>query len=158
MSLTWSLVMMPPIIVVCQLSLEAISAPVPSCSSNVGSANALGMLYGGGMSSGPMARTITLFASVPWMMNPPIITLSPVCTKQRVLMLPNCDAGMGGVLVAAVIARVLVSATRQTTINNGRRSFFMLGSVERSRKATSQRRYGLRTNQLDRKSFETQIT
>ena len=26
----------------CQLSLEAIKAPVPSCSSNVGSANALG--------------------------------------------------------------------------------------------------------------------
>src|SRR6267154_3292095 len=24
-------------------------------------------------------------------MNPPITTLSPVCTKARVLMLPNCD-------------------------------------------------------------------
>ena len=32
---------MPPIIVVCQSSLVAITAPVPSCSSNVGLANAL---------------------------------------------------------------------------------------------------------------------
>ena len=32
---------------VCQLSLEAITAPVPSCSSNFGLANALGTLYGG---------------------------------------------------------------------------------------------------------------
>src|SRR5215813_274798 len=28
-------------------------------------------------------------------MNPPIITLSPVCTKARVLMLPSCDVGPG---------------------------------------------------------------
>ena len=32
------LVMMPPMIVCCQLSLEAIKAPLPLCSSNVGSA------------------------------------------------------------------------------------------------------------------------
>ena len=44
---TWSLVIIPPIIVVLQLSLEAIKAPVLSCSSNVGSANGLGILYGG---------------------------------------------------------------------------------------------------------------
>ena len=37
-----STLMIPPICVVCQLELEAIKAPVPSCSSNVGSANALG--------------------------------------------------------------------------------------------------------------------
>src|SRR5436309_2996427 len=37
-----------------------------------------------------MARIITLFGSVPCTINPPIITLSPVCTKARVLMLPRC--------------------------------------------------------------------
>ena len=42
---TWSLVIIPPIIVCCQLSLEAIKAPVPSCSSSVGSANGLGTPY-----------------------------------------------------------------------------------------------------------------
>ena len=64
-SRTWSLVIIPPIIVVLQLSLEAIKAPVPSCSSKVGLANALGILYGGAPSSGPMARTITLFGCSP---------------------------------------------------------------------------------------------
>jgi hypothetical protein len=49
----------PPIIVCCQLSLEAISAPAASWSSNVGSASTLGTPYG--VSSGPIARTITLF-------------------------------------------------------------------------------------------------
>ena len=65
MSCTWLLVIIPPIIVCCQLSLEAIKAPRASCSSNVGLANALGMLYGGAASSGPMARIITSFARVP---------------------------------------------------------------------------------------------
>ena len=63
MSRTWSLVMIPPIIVVLQLSLEAIKAPVLSCSSNVGLASALGTPYR--VSSGPMARTITLFGCSP---------------------------------------------------------------------------------------------
>src|SRR6266481_9421137 len=85
--------MIPPITVVCQLSLEPIKAPVPSCSSNVGSANALRILYGGGISSGPMARIITVFGPVPCTMNPPIITLSPVCTKPRVLTLPSMASG-----------------------------------------------------------------
>ena len=48
-----------------QLSLEAIKAPGPLCSSRVGLANALGILYGGAPSSGPMARIITLFVPVP---------------------------------------------------------------------------------------------
>ena len=61
MSLTWSLVIIPPIIVALQLSLDAIKSPVPSCSSKVGLANASGILYGGAPSSGPMPRTITLF-------------------------------------------------------------------------------------------------
>ena len=38
-----------------------------------------------------MARIITLLGSVPATMNPPIITLSPVCTKARVLMLPSIE-------------------------------------------------------------------
>ena len=45
MSRTWSAVIIPPMIVVIQLSLDAIKAPVPSCSSNVGLANALGTPY-----------------------------------------------------------------------------------------------------------------
>src|SRR5260370_39165080 len=43
--MTWSFVIIPPIIVCCQSSLEAISAPVRSCSSNVGSPNALETPY-----------------------------------------------------------------------------------------------------------------
>src|SRR5436190_24106569 len=82
-------------IVVCQLSLQPIKAPLPSCSSNVGSASAPGTLYGGAPSSGPMARIITLFGVVPCTMNPPIITLSPVCTKARVEMLPSRATAVG---------------------------------------------------------------
>src|SRR5437660_481252 len=37
-----------------------------------------------------MARIITLLGVVPCTINPPIITLSPVCTKERVEMLPSC--------------------------------------------------------------------
>src|SRR6266705_1258573 len=50
-----------------------------------------------------MARIITLLGCVPCTMNPPIITLSPVCTKARVEMLPSraVDVGIGvGVGVA----------------------------------------------------------
>src|SRR6516164_6214346 len=72
---------MPPITVVCQLSLNAIKAPAPLCSSKVGSANALGTLNGGAPSSGPMARIMTVFGWVPWTIKPPIITLSVVWTK-----------------------------------------------------------------------------
>jgi len=36
-----------------------------------------------------MARTMTPFGPVPSIMNPPIITLFPVCTNPRVLMLPR---------------------------------------------------------------------
>src|SRR5439155_19273879 len=52
-----------------------------------------------------MARIITLFGSVPWTMNPPIITLSPVCTKARVEMLPSRAIGVGvGVGVGVAVA------------------------------------------------------
>src|SRR6266480_845360 len=48
-----------------------------------------------------MARIITLFGSVPCTINPPIITLSLVCTKERVEMLPSRAIGVGvGVIVA----------------------------------------------------------
>src|SRR4029079_9801028 len=43
-----------------------------------------------------MARIITRFVWLPWTMNPPIITLSPVCTKARVEMLPSCASTGGG--------------------------------------------------------------
>ena len=82
---------MPPITVVCQLSLNPIKAPVPSCNSNVGFANTLGTPNG--VSSGPMARRITVFDAAPSTIKPPIITLSAVCTKLRVLMLLSMAVG-----------------------------------------------------------------
>jgi hypothetical protein len=41
-----------------------------------------------------MARIITIFGWVPPTMKPPIITLSAVWTKLRVLMLPSMDVGV----------------------------------------------------------------
>src|SRR6266513_5215974 len=59
-------------------------------------------------------------------MKPPITTLSPVWTKARVLILDS--VGSVTVVAAVAITRKLVSPTRQTTTNNGRRSsFFILG-------------------------------
>src|SRR6266516_84718 len=59
-------------------------------------------------------------------MKPPITTLSPVWTKARVLILARVDSDTAGAVSA--ITRKLVSPTRQTTTNNGRRSvFFILG-------------------------------
>ena len=59
-------------------------------------------------------------------MNPPIIMFSPVCTKERVLMLPSHD--VDNVLDEAVIARVLVSPTSQmsSTRKDSRRGLFIL--------------------------------
>src|SRR5215208_6475285 len=58
-------------------------------------------------------------------MKPPITTLSPVWTKERVLMLDS--AGSVRVVAVMAITRTLVSHTRQTTRNNDRRgSFFIL--------------------------------
>src|SRR5439155_1391422 len=98
---------MPPIIVVCQLSLEASKAPALSCSSNVGLASTLGTPNG--VSSGPIARTMTIFDAVPWTMKPPIITLSAVCTKLRVLMLLSMAAGVGVAVGVGVPAGVGVA-------------------------------------------------
>src|SRR5436190_213310 len=93
MSWTWLCVIMPPIIVVCQLSLDAIKAPAPLCNSNVGLNNTLGTPNG--MSSGPMARIMTVFGALPWTVKPPIMTLSAICTKPRVLMLLSTVVGVG---------------------------------------------------------------
>ena len=68
--------MIPPIIVCCQLSLEAIKAPRAvvqlQCriSQNIGNA-ILRELRANGANNHPLW-------SIPWTMNPPIITLSPV--------------------------------------------------------------------------------
>jgi hypothetical protein len=56
-----------------------------------------------------MARIITRLGSVPCTINPPIITLSPVCTKERVEMLPSRAIGVGvgvgvGVAVGVTVA------------------------------------------------------
>src|SRR5215470_6506809 len=105
--------MMPPIIVVCQLSLEAIRVPAPLCSSNVGLANTSGTPNG--MSSGPMARIMTLFGWLPWTMKPPIITLSSVWTRLRVLMLASDDGGVPeGVGVGFGVGDALTTVTVPT--------------------------------------------
>src|SRR4051794_22524340 len=59
-----------------------------------------------------MARIITVLRSVPSMIKPPIITLSPVCTNARVLMLLSAAAGAGvavglGVAVAVGLGVVV---------------------------------------------------
>ena len=78
-----------------QLSFEAIVPEGPT-NSSVGSAN----LPGTGK-EGAMARTITFLGSFPVTINPPMSTLSPVCTSIRVEMLSNCEAD-GGVPPATV--------------------------------------------------------
>src|SRR2546430_16819306 len=102
--------MMPPIIVVCQLLLEAIRVPMPLCSYSVGSASALGMLYGGADNSGPIARRMTVFGPVPWTIKPPIMTLSPVCTKARVEMLPRRDAFAFGIATGVAARAITIAA------------------------------------------------
>ena len=43
-------------------------------------------------------------------MNPPITTLSPVCTKARVLMLPNCAGNPGAQYLPPVFEHSSISA------------------------------------------------
>jgi hypothetical protein len=64
------------------------------------------------------------FGCAPSTMKPPITTLSPVWTKARVLIVASVDSV--GVVAGVAIARLLVSPTRQTTTNNGRRSSFCI--------------------------------
>ena len=79
---------------VVQLSLDAITAPLPSCSSSVGSANT--PLTPKWPRAGPSARRSTCLLSLPVMTKPPIRTLSPVSTFRRAEMLSNCAGGAGG--------------------------------------------------------------
>src|SRR5204863_7979396 len=102
--------MIPPIIVVCQLSFEAIKAPLPLCSSNVGFASAFGRVYGGADNSGPIARRMTVFGPVPWTIKPAIMTLSPVCTKARVEMLPRRDAVDFGIAAGVAAKPITIAA------------------------------------------------
>ena len=44
---------------------------------------------------GPIPRMMTRFASLPVMMKPPIMTLSPLFTRRRVEILTGCVAGLG---------------------------------------------------------------
>ena len=62
-----------------------------------------------------MARMITLFVPEPWTMKPPIITLSPVWTKLRVLILPRTAPGVGlGGGVAVGVGDALATVTVPT--------------------------------------------
>jgi hypothetical protein len=63
-------------------------------------------------------------------MKPPIIVFSPVCTNERVLMLPSHD--VDDVPDGAVTARVLALPTSQMSVTrkDSRRSLFIsLGNV-----------------------------
>ena len=64
-----------------------------------------------------MARMMTLFGWLPWTMKPPIMTLSAVWTKLRVLMLPSMDVGVGvaeGVGVGMGVGDALTTMTVPT--------------------------------------------
>src|SRR5205823_3839737 len=93
-----------------------IKAPVESRSSSVGSAN-----LSGKVSEGPRARTTTVFAWVPVMMNPPISALSSVRTPRRDEMLASTVGGVAvglalgvgvavGVLVGVAVADAVAVA------------------------------------------------
>src|ERR1041384_705336 len=72
----------------CQLSFWPIMVcPENSCSS--GFAKAPGTKNGAPFIEGPRALTRTVAGELPSMINPPIITLSPLWTKLRVEMLLN---------------------------------------------------------------------
>src|SRR3954449_12552345 len=98
------------------------SEPSAARSSRTGSARAPGKLFS---NDGPMARITTFFASLPVMMNPPIIALSPDSTRPRVAMLSGWDGGMAlGAAVAVAVGleeAVAVGATVAvgTTVDSG---------------------------------------
>src|SRR5437588_12996161 len=74
-----------------QLSLDASNPPLESYSSKIGSCNALEIPEFERL--GPIARKMTFFGPLPVMINPPIMTLSPVWTKARVEILANLTGG-----------------------------------------------------------------
>src|SRR5213079_1197288 len=81
----------------CQLSFWKSNAPLPSRSSRIGSAST--SLMPELTSDGPMPRTATSLGALPVMMNPPIITLSPISTRIRVEILSAWDGEGVGVSV-----------------------------------------------------------
>src|SRR5882757_6399324 len=72
--------------------------------------------------SGPIARIMTLFGGAPSTKKPPITTLSPVWTKARVLIFVS----VGSATVVSAVAMNLMTPTKQTTRNNGKRSSFFI--------------------------------
>src|SRR2546421_1458773 len=76
-----------------QLSFEVISAPLAPWSSITGSLRSDAAGRPELVSEGPMPRNTTGLATLPVMMKPPIITLSPVSTRRRVEMF-NALAGV----------------------------------------------------------------
>src|SRR3990170_8396191 len=76
------------VIGVCQLSLLAISV-WPEYSSILGLASAPVTPKSASVGPNPLIKTD--LGAVPLIINPPIITLSPVCTMPRVEMLPSLD-------------------------------------------------------------------
>src|SRR5256885_16618772 len=60
---------------------------------------------------GPIARMTTFFGSLPVMMNPPIIALSPDSTRPRVAMLSGWDGGaaLGDAVATGVALWVTVA-------------------------------------------------
>ena len=80
----------------CQLSFSNNKAPLPSRNSRVGSAST--SLRPELVSDGPIPLTATSFAPFPVMMNPPIMTLSPISTRNRVEIFKaraGVDEGVG---------------------------------------------------------------
>src|SRR3977135_2919122 len=74
-----------------QLSLDRIKEPFGPRNSSTGSAST--PVSPNLVKEGPRALTITLLETLPVMMNPPIMALSPVCTRARVEMF-NDRAGV----------------------------------------------------------------
>src|SRR6478736_3394402 len=101
-SADWSLLMIPPNIVLFQSLFEAIRALFESRISRVGLASA--SVIPKGRSDGPIARTMIFFFEPlgPWTMNPSIRTLLPVPTGSRVETLLTRPTV--GVAVAVAVA------------------------------------------------------
>src|SRR6476659_5861007 len=96
-----------------QLSFCRMSAPFGPCNSITGSCRTWSAGTLAATNDGPMPRMITGLEAFPVMMNPAIITRSPVSTRKRVEIFKACAAGVGlgdagavavGVAVAVAVA------------------------------------------------------
>src|SRR4051812_27026244 len=88
-----------------QLSLRAITWPLESRNSRMGSLN--GFVMPAWARDGPTARTATFLSAVPVIIKPPIITFSPVSTRTRVEIFSGFGAATLGLAVADGIADAL---------------------------------------------------